>query len=218
MADDLTAVAFHAATGVEDWRVLVSGPHARYRCAGLADGVRFAARIAEAAERIGVAPDLDLRADGVTIRLQSAETDRISLRELALAQAIGAIAAQLGLVAEPSRVQVVNLAVAHAPGVDVRPFWAAALGYDPVGDEGAIDPNRRNPFLWFHPIRSGRPGRGRTHVDLSLPADQAEARVAAAVAAGGVVVDDSHAPDWWTLASPDRHGVDIAGWSDTDDG
>ena len=55
-------------------------------------------------------------------------------------------------------------------------------------------------------------GRGRTHIDVSVPADQAEQRVKAAVAAGGRIVDDSGAPKWWTIASPDNHGVDIAGW------
>ena len=59
------------------------------------------------------------------------------------------------------------------------------------------------------------PGRGRTDIDVSVPADQAEKRVQAAVAAGGRIVD-SRAPKWWTLASPDNHGVDIAGWADTE--
>ena len=40
-------------------------------------------------------------------------------------------------------------------------------------------------------------------------------RVAAVEAAGGRLADDSHAPDWWTLASPDNHGIDIAAWTDT---
>jgi hypothetical protein len=26
---------------------------------------------------------------------------------------------------------------------------------------------------------------------------------------------DSYAPAWWTLASPDNHGVDVAAWTDT---
>ncbi|HEX5335926.1 MAG TPA: VOC family protein, partial [Propionicimonas sp.] len=38
----------------------------------------------------------------------------------------------------------------------------------------------------------------------------AEARVAAAVAAGGRVVFDAHAPDWWTLADPEGNELDIA--------
>ncbi len=50
-----------------------------------------------------------------------------------------------------------------------------------------------------------------------MPADQAEGRVAAALAAGGRLADDSHVPNWWTLASPDNHGVDIAAWPDFED-
>jgi hypothetical protein len=31
------------------------------------------------------------------------------------------------------------------------------------------------------------------------------------------MADDSHAPEYWTLASPDNHGVDIAAWPDFED-
>jgi hypothetical protein len=112
---------------------------------------------------------------------------------------------------------VVGIAVAHGAGVDVRPFWAAALGYDDLGDEDAIDPRRRNPHLWFHELDPPHPGRGRVPIDVYVPADQIEARIAAALAAGGRVADDSHAPEYWSLASPDNHGVDIAAWPDFED-
>ncbi len=79
----------------------------------------------------------------------------------------------------------------------------------------AIDPLRRGPQLAFNPIRGDAPSRGRTHFDVFVPADQAQARVEAALAAGGRLVDDTNAPAWWSLASPDNHGVDIASWTDT---
>ena len=69
----------------------------------------------------------------------------------------------------------------------------------------------------FQPLNPPKPGRGRIHIDVSVPADQAEGRVAAALAAGGRLADDSHAPNWWTLASPENHGVDIAAWPDFED-
>ncbi|MFN8518354.1 MAG: VOC family protein [Chloroflexota bacterium] len=78
--------------------------------------------------------------------------------------------------------------------------------------------HRRNPYVSFQPLHPPKPRRGRTHIDVSVPADQAEARVAAALAAGGRLVDESHAPNWWTLASPENHGVDIAAWPDVEDG
>jgi 4a-hydroxytetrahydrobiopterin dehydratase len=52
---------------------------------------------------------------------------------------------------------------------------------------------------------------------VSVPADQAEARVAAALEAGGRLADGTHVPQWWTLASPENHGVDIAAWPDFED-
>ena len=42
-------------------------------------------------------------------------------------------------------------------------------------------------------------------------------QVAAALEAGGRLADDSHVPQWWTLASPENHGVDIAAWPDFED-
>jgi len=53
-----------------------------------------------------------------------------------------------------------------------------------------------------------RPQRNRLHI----PRDQAEARIAAAVAAGGHIVKDTHAPQWWTLADAEGNEVDLAIW------
>ncbi|WP_448712865.1 VOC family protein [Microbacterium profundi] len=135
-------------------------------------------------------------------------------KDAELAAAVSAAAHSMGLVADPSMLMVVGIAVAQNAGVDTRPFWEAAFGYRRLGDEDLIDPLRRGPHLWFHELRPARPGRGRTHIDVSVPADQAEGRVRAAVAAGGRIVDEDTAPESWTIASPDNHGVDIAGWAD----
>lgn len=44
----------------------------------------------------------------------------------------------------------------------------------------------------------------------SASAAQAEARIAAALAAGGRMVRDAFAPSWWTLADAAGNEVDIA--------
>lgn len=212
-----TAHAFHQADGVEDWRVLYWGAHTYYPCTSFAEGAAFVAAIAAVAETAGHAPDVDLRPEGVTIRTSSRRDGALSERDVDLARRISRVAAERGLVADPSQLQVVGIAVAQDTGADVRPFFAAAFGYDDLGDEDAIDPHRRNPHLWFHELEPPKAGRGRVHIDVSVPADQAEARVTAAVAAGGRIADDSHAPRWWTLASPENHGVDIAAWPDFED-
>ena len=213
----VTARAFHESGGVDDWRVLFWGAYAHFRIGSFAEGARFVAAIAEAADAVGHFPDVDLRPGGVTVRTFSREDGALSERDAELARRISAAAATLRLEPDPSQVQTVGIAVAQDAGADVRPFWAAALGYQYLGEEDAIDRHRRNPHLWFHELDPPRPGRGRVHIDVSVPADQIEARVAAALAAGGRVADDSHAPEWWTLASPDNHGVDIAAWPDFED-
>jgi 4a-hydroxytetrahydrobiopterin dehydratase len=59
----------------------------------------------------------------------------------------------------------------------------------------------QGPSFWFEPIDEPRPGgRGAIHVAVWVPYEPAEARVAAALAAGGHMVRDEFAPSWWTLA------------------
>jgi hypothetical protein len=167
---------------------------------------------------MGHFPDVDVRPDGVTVRTASGEYGALTALDVELARQISAEAKKLRLEPDPSQVQVVGIAVAQVAGIDVGPFWAAALGYRSLGpNEDVVDRHRRNPDVSFQTLRSAKRGRGRTHIDVSVPADQAEARVAAAIAAGGRLADGTHAPDWWTLASPDNHGVDIAAWPDFDD-
>jgi 4a-hydroxytetrahydrobiopterin dehydratase len=92
----------------------------------------------------------------------------------------------------------------------VLPFWRAVLGYEQLGEEDLVDPQRRNPSLWFQQMDPPRTARNRIHLDVSVPYDQAEARVAAALAAGGRLVSDAHAPMWWTLADAEGNEVDVA--------
>lgn len=213
-----TAKAFHEAAGVEDWRVLFSGALAYFRVGSFAEAARFVAAIADVAEAVGHFPDVDVRPEGVTVRTASGEYGALSARDVELARRISVAAREAGLAPDPSQVQVVGIAAAQDAGVDVGPFWAAALGYRHLGPtEDVVDRHRRNPYVSFQPLRPPKPGRGRTHVDVSVPADQAEARVAAALEAGGRLVDGSHAPNWWTLASPENHKVDIAAWPDFED-
>lgn len=212
----VTAQAFHEADGVSDWRVLFRGAHAHFRTSSFSEAVRLVSAIAAEAEEIGHFPDIDLRAEGVTVRTFSGPFGELNSVDVALARRISEVASGMGLEPDPSRLTMINFAVAHDPDTSVREFWAAALGYEEVEGD-AMDPNRRNPGAAFHPFDTSRPGRGRLHIDISVPAEEAEKRVEAALAAGGSLVEErSRPPFWWTLRSPDNHGVDIAAWPDTE--
>jgi 4a-hydroxytetrahydrobiopterin dehydratase len=93
------------------------------------------------------------------------------------------------------------------------PFWRAVLGYEPRGDtpdEDLVDPRSRGPAFWFERMGEPRQGGGAIHIAIWVPPEQAEARVAAALAAGGHLVRDEFAPAWWTLADAAGNEADIA--------
>ena len=50
------------------------------------------------------------------------------------------------------------------------------------------------------------------HIDVSVAREHVNARLEAAVAAGGRIVDESHAPSHWTLADPAGNRVCICAW------
>ncbi len=60
----------------------------------------------------------------------------------------------------------------------------------------------------------GLTGRNRIHLDVTVPHDQAEARVAAAIAAGGHLVSDTRARAFWILADVEGNEACICTWQD----
>ncbi|WAC67223.1 hypothetical protein OVA14_05645 [Agrococcus sp. SL85] len=219
MHDDerITTAAFHAAEGVGDWRVVATGPQAVFLADSFAHAASLVAAVAEAAERHGVRPDVDLRPEAAVVSVPHPDFEGIPAGAAPFAAAVSSAGAALGLRAEPALVQSIQLYVAQHSEADVRAFFLAALGYEPFGDADAVDPLRRGPQLAVNPITGDAAGRGRTHLDVFVPADRWRARVEAAAEAGGRIADEAQAPAWVTLASPDNHGVDIAGWPDARD-
>jgi 4a-hydroxytetrahydrobiopterin dehydratase len=59
-----------------------------------------------------------------------------------------------------------------------------------------------------------KPLRHAMHVDVSVAREHVEARLAAAVAAGGRIVDDADAPGCWILADHAGNRVCIVAWPD----
>ena len=214
MTDLISAKQFRDAPGVEDWRTIFGGGWAcaYFRTGSFAAGVELVQAIGEIAAAANHHPDVDLRPEGVSVRLCTADFGGLSTQDVAVARRISAAAAALGVPADPSGVQHVQVAIDALASAEVRPFWAAVLGYQSFGDVDVFDPLRRGPTFWFQQMDAPRPQRNRFHIDVYLPHDQIEARLAAALAAGGRIVDDTHAPGWWTLADAEGNEVDLAIW------
>lgn len=216
MSASLTSQQFHDAAGTDGWRILFDGAHAHFRIDSFGAGVDLVRAIGELAAAAGSQPDVDLRPESVFVRLcLTPESPKLTEADVELARRISATARERGATADPSALQVVQISIDALVHPKVIPFWRAVLGYDPVGDEDVLDPHRRGPNVWFQQMDQPREQRNRIHVDVAVPHDEAEARVAAGVAAGGRVVFDG-APQYWTLADPEGNEVDVATWQGRD--
>jgi 4a-hydroxytetrahydrobiopterin dehydratase len=214
MTDRITGKQFDESPGVEDWRALWGGGFActYFQTGSFGTGAALAQAISEITAAANHHVDVDLRPEGVTVRLFTHDPGGLSNHDVELAREISAAARKLGVQAEPSAVQHVQIAIDALVTAELRPFWRAVLGYQTVGEEDLLDPLRRGPSFWFQHMDTPRPQRNRIHIDVYVPRDHAEARIAAALAAGGHVVSDAHAPDWWTLADAEGNEVDLAIW------
>jgi 4a-hydroxytetrahydrobiopterin dehydratase len=212
MANEISPQRFHE----WDWRVIRDAASAHFHSGSFAAGVALVEAIGSLAKVASLYPDVDLRTDGVTVRLFANRVGEFSERDVALAEQISSVARELGATVDPSSLQTVQVAIDALVIPEVLPFWRAVLGYEQVGDEDVQDSRMEGPPFWFQQMDAPRPQRNRIHIDLYVPHDQAEARVAAGIAAGGLVVSDENAPGWWTLADSEGNEVDIAPWPDRD--
>jgi 4a-hydroxytetrahydrobiopterin dehydratase len=168
---------------------------------------------------------LDVRADRVLLSLQTAAVGWVTERDVQLAQRITAVAAELRLdtvsgIGDRS-VQVLEIGIDTLDAAAIRPFWRAVLGYaDEPGRfgpwDGLIDPRGQGPAVWFQRMDAPRPRRNRIHLDVSVPHDEAEPRIAAALAAGGTLIKDAEAPAFWVLADAEGNEACVTTWQGRD--
>ena len=216
MSDLLKIKEFHQAEGAQDWRIVSDGACAFYRTSSFAEAANLARAISEIPGVEDHPPAVDIRHDGVTVRLVTLNSEYMGMtaRDLELARLISEKARELRVTADPSAIQSV-LIIPGAPDIkQVMPFWRAVLGYDPrpdSPDEDLVDPHDRGPAFWFEGMEQPRAdGGGAIHIAVWVPIEQAQARVDAALAAGGRLVRDDFAPAWWTLADAAGNEADIA--------
>jgi 4a-hydroxytetrahydrobiopterin dehydratase len=215
MTDRIFSAQFHAADGADAWRVLPEGAYAFFRTGSFAE----AARLVEAISGLvgdGDAPHVDIRDDGVTVLLRAFKGENFGLvrRDLKLARSIAATALETGLTADPSAIQSLSVIPGATERRAIMPFWQGVLGYIPrpdSPDEDLVDRHDRGAPFWFEEMEQLRAdGAGSIHVVVWVPWDEAEARVAAGIAAGGRLVRHVVEEGFWTLADPAGNEVDVA--------
>jgi 4a-hydroxytetrahydrobiopterin dehydratase len=179
---------------------------------------------------------VDVRSDRAVLRLQSADTGALTRRDVRLAREVSSALTARGMRTTPGggSLQSVEIAIDALDIPAVRPFWQAITGY--VDEHGPsdlssalIDPTGRGPAIWFQQMDEPRgriggqersdPGnviRNRIHLDIDVPHDAAPARIDAAIAAGGTLLEDRGAPAFWVLADPEGNEACICTWQGRD--
>lgn len=210
----VTPDEFAALDGLDDWRFVLGAIRADFRAGSFPAAAGIVSAITEAAEVAVHHPDIDIRyPDRVRVTVMTHATGGLTTLDVDLARRISAIADDLDAISEPAAAQAVEVAIDTMDADRIRPFWAAVLGYS---DEGGylIDPMREGPAVWFQQMDEPRTERNRFHLDISVPHDVAEQRIAAALDAGGTLVSDRRARAFWILADADGNEACICTWQD----
>ena len=204
---------FLSAEGVDDWAVLHGGATAVFRVGSLVEAAQLAEAVAGVPGLDGTGALLTIADGRLTVRLTRG-VFRLEEQHIAVARAVSAVARAHGAVADPTGAQEVQVAIAARPDVVDVGFWRAVLGYAELADDNAIDPLGHGSTVWMQELDPAKPVRHAMHVDVSVPREHVESRLAAALAAGGRVVDDTDAPAGWILADRAGNRVCIAAWPD----
>jgi 4a-hydroxytetrahydrobiopterin dehydratase len=228
MADEvLSRREASEAVGDLGWRYVLAALRTQIRVPALARAAEVAAQLAatvggDADERLR----MDVREDRLLLAIQTRRAARVTTRDVALAHQLSAAATGLGQRTEPEpaagrSVQAIEIAIDALDIATVRPFWKAVLAYvDEPGkggpEDALVDPMGQGPPIWFQQMDAPRPQRNRIHLDISVPHDVARDRIAAALAAGGRLVSDAHAPAFWVLADAEGNEACVTTWEGRD--
>ncbi len=203
------------------WRYLLGRFEAVYPVASLRDGGALAQVVAEAASpQSGVA--IDLRSDRVRVMvgtMRGVDNDVVALLDLV------ALAIQRAgwTPAPPTSSRYVRPTMAMEIAIDtldasaIRPFWKAALNFHESPDGSLFDPADQLPSVWFQQMEDPRTERNRFHLDVTVAHDEAEARIAQVIAAGGRVGPTSLPPSFTVLIDAEGNEVCICTWSGRDE-
>jgi 4a-hydroxytetrahydrobiopterin dehydratase len=213
----LSADEFAVLDGLDDWRFLLGAIHATFRAPSYPAAAQLVVAFADAAEAAAHHPDIEMRHPGrLHVLLTTHATGGLTTLDVEVARTYSALAAAAGSVAEPHSTQALELALDTVDADAIRPFWAAVLGYREV-DGNLVDPRGSGPAMWFQQMDEPRTERGRFHLDVTVPHELAEERVAAAIAAGGRLVTAEYARSWWVLADAEGNEACVCTWQDRSD-
>lgn len=213
MADDKTVLGASDVEAAElaDWRIVFDVLHARFETGDFVTGLALVNRIGEAAEDVQHHPDLDLTYPTLDVRLTSHDVGGITSRDIDMARTISAYAAEAGAAARPDQVWGLELSLDTPDLTEIRDFWAALLDWE-VDEDEVVAPDGNHPTIWFQESEPHQTPHQRWHLDVRVPPEVVDARIEAALEAGGTMVSDAEAPAFWVLADAQGNQACLTTW------
>ena len=188
----------------------------RFRTGSLADGFALVKAIGGVVEAGDRPPHLDLRPDGVTVRLVADDRSELTEGDLTLATEMTASGTRPGT-SRPTRrtSRTCRSPSMRSSWPTCCPSGQAVLGYDFVellGDT-LVDPKHYGPD-GVVPADGRAPSAAEPGQSTSTCRSEVGRKVASLRRSSGRPhrTTSGHAPMWWTLADPEGNEVDAAPW------
>ncbi|MGO2004349.1 4a-hydroxytetrahydrobiopterin dehydratase [Arthrobacter rhombi] len=194
-----------ALTGLPDWRYRLGALVTAYSFASSASAIDFIAGVGAIAEDLNHHPDLDWRYDTVFLTVSSHEAGgEVTGQDTEFAEAVSRVATRAGGTAEPRRHTTVELGIDTEDPSRIAEFWTSALGYQLADNGDVVDPEGRNPNIWFQVTDT--PANNRIHLDrhVALSTLELERENLRPVAGEG---DGTRHPAFRVYADPDGNRV-----------
>lgn len=208
------------------WRLILGVVTTHVLVSSLEEAVRAVTIAVSAAGADGTGHlTAEVTSGRAVLRLHTAVRGAVTGLDLALARRVTeALAAEsLSTVAgDAVPPQTIEIAIDALDIARVRPFWQAVTGYvdEPqpadLPPDALVDPLGRGPAIWFQQMDEPRTQRNNIHLDVDVPPEHAQARIDAALAAGGTLLDAGAAPSFWVLADPEGNEACICTWQGRD--
>ncbi|WP_454296467.1 VOC family protein [Salana multivorans] len=219
MSEKLAHGVVSESVDARHWRVRLRSLCATFTSQDYALLADFTSAVAAVAADLDHHPDVLLRWGSVSITTTSHDVGGLTARDLELAARISTLADERGLGTATLAASTLEVAIDALDIPAVWPFWAAVLGYRAtVTGEGETldvdltDPQGLGPTFWFQQMDAARPQRNRIHINVTVAHDEAQQRLAAALAAGGALVSEERAPSFWVLADAEGNEACICTW------
>lgn len=208
------------------WRLILGVVTTHVLVASLEEAVRAVTVAVSAAGADGTGHlTAEVTSGRAVLRLHTAARGTVSGLDLAVARRVTeALAAESLTTVAGDAVppQTIEIAIDALDIARVRPFWQAVTGYvdEPqpadLPPDALVDPLGRGPAIWFQQMDEPRTQRNNIHLDVDVPPEHARARIDAALAAGGTLLDAGAAPSFWVLADPEGNEACICTWQGRD--